>query len=462
MKHSIFLVLTFVLITILSCTKDSTSQDEENPQTNKNTNSSEVSVNRNLYSEDIVGLEGAVGDFYFGYNEDGSINYFKDAGYFQFSYSTESITLSTFSKNGTFKYADLEKKGNGFRITNVRNGYHTGSSVSIMGFEYDNNGFVKSIALDASNSTSHDSYTFENDGNNITKETYVYYHSGKKCETAVKYEYSKEKNELPLDVNVYLNYYGTYVSGAIKILWMAGYMGRRSNNLISKYTITRNNGIKENSTNCTYEFTYDKDSMGRITRVDYIIYDNILNTKSEKETCNIYYAKYSYTLDDLSKEEYVDLGLDVLWASHNEGAENPTDLGKASKYNKDDAEFDSESLNTIPTSADFNQLYKNATIYSVEINGVWGLLCIGKNGNKIFIPAHLKSVATTSFGQTYFGYYWTSTPTYAKAGYKTYITGYKTASFTVSWGVNMPKEAGYGDFEGKYSGNAYIRRIKNK
>ena len=136
--------------------------------------------------------------------------------------------------------------------------------------------------------------------------------------------------------------------------------------------------------------------------------------------------------------EYVDLGLPsgTLWAKCNIGADNPEDFGdyfawgetltkeiydwKQYKYSV--FEEDSYKLNKyctdpscgfggfvdnltvlesgddvaraewgenwrMPTSEEFNELYQNTTFVWTEINGVYGRLLTGSNGNSIFMPA---------------------------------------------------------------------------
>lgn len=115
--------------------------------------------------------------------------------------------------------------------------------------------------------------------------------------------------------------------------------------------------------------------------------------------------------------EYVDLGLSVMWAKYNIGAESETEFGglygfgdltglKTAEFNSQYATTDiSGTENDIvtsisaaidgeatmksqtPTDAQVQELLANTTQEFTEVNGVAGYRFTAKNGNSIFLPA---------------------------------------------------------------------------
>ena len=136
--------------------------------------------------------------------------------------------------------------------------------------------------------------------------------------------------------------------------------------------------------------------------------------------------------------EAVDLGLSVKWASCNIGAESPEEYGNYYAWGeietKDeystsncithgvsmddfsgDVEYDAATANwggswRMPTRAEMRELMSQCTKEWTTLNGVYGYLVTGDNGNSIFLPA------AGWRDDSYFryagsdGYYWSSTP----------------------------------------------------
>lgn len=109
-------------------------------------------------------------------------------------------------------------------------------------------------------------------------------------------------------------------------------------------------------------------------------------------------------------DEMVDLGLSVKWAKRNVGARTESDFGGLFGYGdlsgvnnsyapEDYASSDiyrtgSDMANqawsgkvTLPTAADFEELFNSCSSEWVEENGVAGYKLTGPNGNSIFLPA---------------------------------------------------------------------------
>ena len=155
-----------------------------------------------------------------------------------------------------------------------------------------------------------------------------------------------------------------------------------------------------------------------------------------------------------NKNEYVDLGLSVYWATRNVGAEKPEDIGsyyswgetvpkkeytwstykyskndkgkKFSKYvyrkwngNKDrkntlDLSDDAANINMqkkwrIPTSQELKELLENCRWVLESMNGVKGYrVYSNQNNNTIFIPFTGMYVDNEIFDFSNYGAYWTS------------------------------------------------------
>lgn len=150
----------------------------------------------------------------------------------------------------------------------------------------------------------------------------------------------------------------------------------------------------------------------------------------------VYSDVQSFTTKTMEME-YVDLGLSVMWAKYNLGAESETDLGglygygdltglKISEYvaqystgdiagTADDialsisAAIDGEATkqSMMPTQAQIEELLANTTMEFAELDGVAGYKLTAKNGNSIFFPAAGYRSAMTVTDEGVAGYYWT-------------------------------------------------------
>ena len=137
---------------------------------------------------------------------------------------------------------------------------------------------------------------------------------------------------------------------------------------------------------------------------------------------------------------YVDLGLSVLWATCNIGADSPEEYGdyyawgeietketytssNSTYYGKSidygdiggDAEYDAATANwgspwRMPTSSEIEELISNCTWAWTTYNGVNGYDVIGTNGNSIFLPAAGYRSSSSLYNAGSLGNYWGSTP----------------------------------------------------
>ena len=137
--------------------------------------------------------------------------------------------------------------------------------------------------------------------------------------------------------------------------------------------------------------------------------------------------------------EYVDLGLSVMWATCNVGANTPEEYGNyyawgetstKSKYRSStcktwersmsdiggNSSYDAARANwggswRLPTKSECNELVNNCTRQWTTQNGVKGMLFTSKrNGNSIFLPAAGWRGGTSTYYAGGGGYYWSSTP----------------------------------------------------
>ena len=93
-------------------------------------------------------------------------------------------------------------------------------------------------------------------------------------------------------------------------------------------------------------------------------------------------GKKDFFENKLDKIQYVDLGLSVLWADRNVGAESPIDYGNYFDWN------DVKRNKFIcPTIESIYELVNDCKWEWITTDGVSGYNVIGKNGNNIFLPA---------------------------------------------------------------------------
>lgn len=138
-------------------------------------------------------------------------------------------------------------------------------------------------------------------------------------------------------------------------------------------------------------------------------------------------SEFIISLGKQSIHQAVDLGLSVLWASCNLGAELPSDAGdlyywgcpdKHAKvpYNQPlyfsdisgtdfDAAYTWGSKWRLPNVDEYNELAHNCTWTKATINGISGYKVTGKNGNYIFLPP--TGCGTPSAKSDIGYYYWT-------------------------------------------------------
>ena len=138
---------------------------------------------------------------------------------------------------------------------------------------------------------------------------------------------------------------------------------------------------------------------------------------------------FTTSANSFDLDEFVDLGLSVKWAKRNVGAKTETDFGglfgfgdltgvnpsiNPADYASDDTyrtAFDLPNTLydriTLPTAADFEELFRSCTTEWTEQDGVQGYKVTGKNGNSIFLPAAGKRVGQTTSEEGEHGYYLT-------------------------------------------------------
>ena len=141
--------------------------------------------------------------------------------------------------------------------------------------------------------------------------------------------------------------------------------------------------------------------------------------------------------DDEYADDFVDLGLSVKWANKNIGATDPEEYGDyfawgeiATKksYSKENSLTYGKSLDNIsgdikydaakaicknnsriPTLDEINELINKCTCIWTTENVVPGIIFVGPNGNKIFLPAGGMFNVTKHQGKDTHGRYWSST-----------------------------------------------------
>ena len=165
----------------------------------------------------------------------------------------------------------------------------------------------------------------------------------------------------------------------------------------------------------------------------------------------VYSDVQSFTTKNMEME-YVDLGLTVMWAKYNLGAEAETELGglygygditglKTSEYAAQyatgdiagtqndialaissaiDGEATKQSM--MPTQAQIDELLANTTKEFTEIDGVPGYKLTAKNGNYVFFPAAGYRNQTSVADAGVAGYYWSGNINPTNGDYANTIT----------------------------------------
>lgn len=106
--------------------------------------------------------------------------------------------------------------------------------------------------------------------------------------------------------------------------------------------------------------------------------------------------------------EPVDMGLSVLWATHNLGASLPTDDG--GRYSWQQAITDATAWGSewrLPTEEEWQELYNKCSWQWEVRDGVGGRLITAENGNTIFIPATGVAFDSNVQIRGCIGIYWT-------------------------------------------------------
>lgn len=190
--------------------------------------------------------------------------------------------------------------------------------------------------------------------------------------------------------------------------------------------------------------------------------------------------------------EYVDLGLSVMWAKYNVGAETEEGFGTYFGYGDQtgeqlstdlidypssdisDTELDitngfsidgaSKQLSSMPTLAQVQELVSNTTQTAATVNGVPGVRFTAPNSNSIFLPAagYRNGKAVVSNGT---GAYWTGTVSAVNGSYANTLAftadGTATNGNTLRYyGIPLRTVRGYGELKPNTTGRLAIGDIE--
>lgn len=103
----------------------------------------------------------------------------------------------------------------------------------------------------------------------------------------------------------------------------------------------------------------------------------------------------------------VDLGLSVMWASHNLGAEHSGDIGLPVSW--DDTAMNIATWGEewrMPTDEEWRELYEKCDWSWIIRDGIGGRLITGPSGNSIFLPATGFQLGDESQMKGCIGLYW--------------------------------------------------------
>lgn len=114
--------------------------------------------------------------------------------------------------------------------------------------------------------------------------------------------------------------------------------------------------------------------------------------------------------------KYIDLGLSVLWADCNIGANTPEEFGDYYKWNKIPKKYE------IPTIKQYKELIKNCNWTWTNQNGINGYKVTSKkNGNSIFFPTAGHRYYNDAHGKNNYGFYWSSSSNTSLSNYAYFL-----------------------------------------
>lgn len=185
-------------------------------------------------------------------------------------------------------------------------------------------------------------------------------------------------------------------------------------------------GLIVKSSNLSGDFAFERAGLLPNTQYYYAAYLDLGNSILYGDVKDFTTGAYDFNLDD----DLVDLGLSVKWARFNVGAKSETDLGglfgfgdlsgcnnsiNPEDYASTDVYRTASDLAfhafqgraTMPTVADFEELFSLCTKEWIEMDGVTGYKLTGPNGNSIFLPAAGSRVGNDVTNEGAEGYYLT-------------------------------------------------------
>jgi hypothetical protein len=185
-------------------------------------------------------------------------------------------------------------------------------------------------------------------------------------------------------------------------------------------------GLNVESATLSNDFVIARGGLLPSTTYHYAAYLNLGNGIIYGNVESFTTAAYDFDLDN----DLVDLGLSVRWARFNVGAKTGTDLGGLFGFGDltgclpsiDPADYASVDVYrtasdlafqaslgraTLPTVADFEELFSLCTKEWIEQDGVTGYKLTGPNGNSIFLPAAGSRIGSGVTNEGAEGYYLT-------------------------------------------------------
>ena len=173
--------------------------------------------------------------------------------------------------------------------------------------------------------------------------------------------------------------------------------------------------------------------------------DGSVDTYSVSDVDSVVFVE----LCEINGYEYVNLGLSVLWATCNIGADSPEDYGDyfawgetetKSSYSESNsvtyyvsmsdisgnATYDAATANwgdpwRMPTYDEMKELVDSCTWEYTSENAVNGYLITGPTGNSIFLPAAGYRQGTTLYYAGSYGNYWSSMPSESNTYHTWYL-----------------------------------------
>lgn len=192
------------------------------------------------------------------------------------------------------------------------------------------------------------------------------------------------------------NQYGIYLKNLKKLIPLS------NSNVVNQATTTLYNSV------CAYYANVKIDDLTPDTEYRYHTYVIVNNKIFYSENAETFKTKEAPLCPDNRHPHAIDLGIGVKFACCNVGATNPTQYGNYYEWKESQSAVATWGSGWSMPNSDQLHLLTTCSYKWTSINGVNGMLFIGRNDNRIFLPAAGIRLYTGMSDVGAKGYYWAS------------------------------------------------------